>query len=331
VLGCIPLLVALALSPSAQQSRVKLAGWIILDDDGSSMRSFKDHASSLQTVSTDWIHCTKEGVIKRGPHPTASERVDLIATARKYGVKVYAMAVNEGFAPEGFEIATASPEAIANHAAALVKIAAEDGVDGIDLDYESLNEKDRVPFTKFVQSLAGMLHSKRMKLVMAVHAKESEPGTWGGTQSQDYAALGKAADSVRVMTYDNHWETSEAGPISSPDWVDRVMTFAASQISPSKLELGIAAYGYDWLDKKGVGISWNDWSSRLAAHGPAKRDPQSQELILTYDGRTAYFVDGIASRPKFGIVKRLKLNGLAMWRLGSEDPGFWAIYSQLSK
>jgi spore germination protein YaaH len=316
---------------STNESHVKLSGWFLLDDDGSSLNSLRTHAGSLECASTDWIHCRKDGSVVHGPHPTADERIELKKIVKRHGLKIYAMAVNEGFSAEGVEAALASPASIAAHVAALVKIAVDEGADGIDLDYESLNEKDRGGFTQFVKQLADALHSHRLRLVMAIHAKESEPGTWGGPQAQEYAALGRAADSVRVMTYDEHWNTSEAGPISSPDWVARVMAFAATQIPPGKLELGIAAYGYDWLGKKGDGIGWTEWAQRVAAHGPAKRDAASQELVLTYDGRTAYFVDGEAARPKLAIVRQLGLHGLAMWRLGSEDPGFWPIYDRLSK
>jgi len=311
--------------------RVNLSGWLVFYDDGSSMKSFKTHANSLQSVTIDWIHCTSQGVVARQPHPTASEKADLLSVARKNGVKVYALAANDGFKPDGVEVAMASPQAMKAHADALAKIALEEGVDGIDLDYESLKGSDRQSFTKLVQMIADALHAKKLKLVMAVHAKESEPGNWDGPQAQDYAALGKAADSIRVMTYDFHWETSEAGPISPPDWVERVMTFAATQIPPKKLEVGIAGYGYDWLAKKADGVDWTQWSGLVTAYGSAKRDPASQELVLSHNNRTAYFVDGEAARSKIAIAKKLGLNGLALWRLGSEDPGFWPIFDQLSK
>ncbi len=328
MLACLSILVALGVS--AQTPKVQLSGWMLLDDDGTSFKTYKAHANVTKSVSTDWIHCNKQGVVSRGPHPTAAERKELISVAHQHGGRVFAMAVNENFEPDGVEVALASPKAMKDHVAAIMKIVLEDGVDGLDLDYESLNAKDREPFSAFVQMLGTSLHAKHKKLVIAVHGKESEPGTWGGTQSQDYAAIGKAVDSIRVMTYDFHWETSEAGPIAPPDWVERVMTFAKSVVPANKLELGIPAYGYDWLGKKANGIAWDQFTPLVKTYGPAKRDA-SQELVLNYKGRTIYFADGAASIPKFGISKKLGLTGLAMWRLGAEDPAFWAVYDKYSK
>ncbi|MDR3691725.1 MAG: glycosyl hydrolase family 18 protein [Fimbriimonas sp.] len=326
-----PLVVAALIGSYHGSSPIKMNGWLVFDEEGTSLQSFRDHAGMLESVSVDWIKCNPQGMVLRQSHPTSGERTEILQIAKKNGVKVYALVANEGFQPKNVEAAMISADTMKAHAEALVKIATEDGIDGIDLDYESLLAKDRDSFTKLVQIIAEACHAKHLQFVMAVHAKESEPGTWDGAQAQDFAALGKVADRIRVMTYDNHWESSDAGPIAPPDWVNRVMTFAASVVPPAKLDLGIPAYGYDWLGKKADSFGWDGWTERVKNHGPGKRDSLSHELTLTYDGRTAFFADGEASRPKFEIARRLGLNGLAMWRLGSEDPRFWKLYEQLSK
>ena len=236
------------------QNTLKMSAWVILDDDGTSVRDFKAHAHELQSVSFTWMGCDSKGNIKRHSLPTTVNKQDLINVAKQNHVTAYAMVVNEGFSPTGIELTFTSPEAIQAHADQLVKIAVEDGFDGIDLDYESLQAKDRDNYSQLVAKVGEVCHAHHLKLAIALHSKESEPGNWDGAIAQDYAAIGKAADSVRVMTYDDHWETSEAGPIAPPDWVDRVMTFAATQIPANKLEMGLPGYGYDWLAKKARGI-----------------------------------------------------------------------------
>ena len=321
----LPLIALLSVCGSGFKPGVQLSAWMIFDDDGSSFADFKKHAKALSAISYAGMSCDKKGVVTRPAQPTTSQIADLVKVAHANGVKAYAMAVNAGFTPEGLELAMSTPESMQAHADALVKIASTDGVDGIDLDYESLQGKDRDSFTKLVQIIAKAAHAKKLRVVMAVHAKESEPGTWDGPIAQDYSALGKAVDLIRVMTYDAHWETSEAGPIAPPDWAERVLTFASTEVPPAKLELGIPGYGYDWLGKKGQGITWTEWSARVKAHGGGTRDAASQELTLSYNGRTAFFSDGEASRAKFASAKKLGLKGLALWRMGSEDPAFWDL------
>ena len=299
----LPLIALLSVCGSGFKPGVQLSAWMIFDDDGSSFADFKKHAKALSAISYAGMSCDKKGVVTRPAQPTTSQIADLVKVAHANGVKAYAMAVNAGFTPEGLELAMSTPESMQAHADALVKIASTDGVDGIDLDYESLQGKDRDSFTKLVQIIAKAAHAKKLRVVMAVHAKESEPGTWDGPIAQDYSALGKAVDLIRVMTYDAHWETSEAGPIAPPDWAERVLTFASTEVPPAKLELGIPGYGYDWLGKKGQGITWTEWSARVKAHGGGTRDAASQELTLSYNGRTAFFSDGEASRAKFASAK----------------------------
>ncbi len=292
----------LAIGGPAPKPTVKLSAWIVFDDEGTSVASFKNHAKLLSSVSAEWIVCSKTGAISRPSKPTEAQRAQLLDIAKKNQVKLYALVANSGFTPEGVEAAMATPEAMKTHIDAMVSIAVQDGVDGIDLDYESLMAKDREAFSVFVQKLADALHAKKLGLVMAVHAKESEPGNWDGAQAQDFAVIGKAADFVRVMTYDFHWETSEAGPIAPPDWVDRVMTFAKSEIPASKPgDLELPAYGYSWPGKKASDFGWDglERASQTAAW-PTVRDPASLETSLDLrQSEFAYFSRcGEASRLK---------------------------------
>ena len=48
------------------------------------------------------------------------------------------------------------------------------------------------------------------------------------------------------MTYDYSWANGPPGSIAPQRWVDRVASYAVSQIPPSKVLLGLAFYGYDW-------------------------------------------------------------------------------------
>ncbi len=329
VIAFTALIAAAAMSHTA--APLKMSGWVIFDDDGTSYATFKKHAAQLDAVSFSWIGCDQKGVIKEHARPTAAEKAEIVRISKKTGVKVYAMAVNEGFTPAGLEVAMATTEGMKAHADALVKIALAAGIDGIDLDYESLKASDRKNFTTLVETICRAAHSKGLRVVIAVHSKESEPGTWDGPIAQDFAALGKVVDSVRVMTYDNHWETSEAGPIAPPDWVASVMKFSATQIAPGKLEMGIPGYGYDWLDKKANGISWAQWSQLLADNGPATRDSASHEMVLKYKGRTVFFSDAQSNVPKFPIARNLGLRGFALWRLGAEDPRLWDFFDRLKK
>jgi spore germination protein YaaH len=321
---------------------IKMSAWLVFDG-GASMASFRQHAPLIDTVSAEWIRCDEDGNAVRRAHPTQLEKAELLAVARANHVRVLALASNagpDGFSAKAVEMMMERDGSMGAHAAGLVDIAVKDGLDGIDLDYELLKGEDRAHFSRFVATLARACHEKHLLLAIALHPKDSEPGTWDGTQAQDYAAIGRSVDYARVMTYDEHWNTSEAGPVSSPGWAERVAAFAATEIPPSKLDIGIPGYGYDWVGKKGVDVSWSQFLKLSHTYGQPHRDKSSSELTLDYKQQvlhsstldmfpehTVFFPDASSAAIKFKLARKLGVHGVALWRLGTEDPAMWKAFS----
>lgn len=303
----------------------KMSAWLVFDDDGASLADFQAHADQLDTVSADWILCDDNGNAVRRPTPNAAQKATLHRIAKAHHVRLLGMAGNSGdhgFGPIGVEKFLATEDLMFAHAKGLVKIVVEEG---LDLDYESLLAKDRDAFSRFVDILAKQCHEHRLTLAIALHPKESEPGNWDGAQAQDYARIGKAVDLARVMTYDEHWETSEAGPVASPAWTERVAAFSVSAIPPGKLDLGLPGYGYDWVGKKGSDFGWRQYNDLVKAHVGASRDPGSGEMTLKYADHTVFYPDATSAATKVEIAKKTGVRGLALWRLGLEDPGMWDL------
>src|SRR5205823_1595270 len=120
-----------------------------------------------------------------------------------------------------------------------------EGYDGFDLDLEAVEPQDRSAYSAFVAALGAALHERNKALTLAVPAKTRDVTTgWAG--AYDYAALGGQADLITIMTYDYHGPWSGPGSVAPYDWVEQVLTFAASQVPPRKVLLGLAFYGYDW-------------------------------------------------------------------------------------
>jgi spore germination protein YaaH len=216
------------------------------------------------------------------------------------------------------------------HVNTLVNLVTSKGFDGIDVDYENMLAGDRANFTSFITQLASALHAKAKKLDVAVYAKTAEPGTWDGPKSEDYAALGKVVDRLQLMTYDYHWNTSAAGAIAPLSWVDQVAAFAATAVTPSKVELGMHLYGYDWVGTKGETQMWDVMESRRTTNAATKRwDATSAESWFTYSAggqsHTVWYGDSKSVSARLAIVDKYNLAGAAFWRLGGEDPAVWPV------
>lgn len=311
------------------ESPLEVSGWVVAWDTNS-LASLAAHADSIARVYAEFITCGEDGLPRLNPAvpPGWIERVRDLSSAHK----VHFLLMMNNFADGSFE-----PDRVRRflhdtalmerHIAETVRIAKEERADGLDVDYEGLDAPDRAAFTDFVAALGARCRAEKLLLGVAVHPKESEPGSWGGPAAQDYAALGAAADFVHVMAYDFHWATSDSGSIAPPDWVERVMTFAASRISAEKLELGLNAYGYDWSGRSARTVTAASWTALVAEQALQGRSPHRDsatlEMRLAHDGREAWFPDAVAYGPKLAVARRLMLRGVALWALGQEDPGFW--------
>lgn len=187
--------------------------------------------------------------------------------------------VNGQFDADALCVAIGDSYARQRHVKAIVAIARR--YDGIDIDYESIPLNMRDDFSQFVTILASELHRQGKRLSVTVQAKTSDRG-------MDWRAIGRAADAVKIMAYDFHWSTSEAGPIAPLDWIGRVAAYAAQTIPARRQFWGLPWYGRDWQGRSGRGLSFSS-AMQLAEWNVAKieRDPTvscSSAMTITKSG-----------------------------------------------
>ncbi len=311
-------LLALARTP-------KFGAWVLLDDDGKSVSRFEEHVSCFDSVTGQFYSCTKDGLVEHVQGIKEETFKNFVDFAHKHRVAVFGLVGDGGLGAAGVEYFLNDPVRRERHAQALADAAVKDHLAGIDLDYESMKAEDKENFSLFVEACAEKLHQRHKILTIALNAKEREPGEWSGSQSEDYARIGKAVDRARIMTYDEHEEGGTAGPVADIAWVKRVMDHTLALIPAKKVELGIPMYGYDWSPPHAHGINWEQFS-KLPGADKASRDPSSQEAILTTpNGGTAWFCDAISEKPKIDLARQLGLRGVYVWVMGSEDPKWWDV------
>ena len=228
-----------------------------------------------------------------------------------------------------------SPPLMARHVAAIVALVQREHYAGIDIDYENLHAADRQAFTTFVTRLAHALHARGKVLSVAVFAKTTNAGTAPFNVAQDYAAIGRAADQVRLMAYDYHWPTSPPGPVAPVSWVRSVLRYARTQIPAAKIVLGIPLYGYDWSGGHASGLSWLQ-ALRLSRqyHVTPRYDAASQAPWFSYTdaaGRrhTVWFENAESSRAKFEVAQGAGIAGVYLWMYGYEDTATWTAVHQV--
>jgi spore germination protein YaaH len=223
----------------------------------------------------------------------------------------------------------------------LGELAERDQYVGWQLDFENIDPADKVSYTRFVARVAARLHRDHHLLSVAVVPRFSDtfpdsltPGfhtsEWGA--AYDFHALGREADFLALMAYDQHTPATPPGPVAGYDWVQAALDYAVRRVPSSKLLLGLPLYGREW-----AATSRGTTSHSLAYKdlGPFLEDPASERhwddlLRATWfqlrEGETqriAWFDDARSLREKLKLIQLYHLRGYAAWRLGVEDPEFW--------
>jgi spore germination protein YaaH len=193
----------------------------------------------------------------------------------------------------------------------------------------------REEYTIFITELADALHSHGKLLTVAVHAKTCDYCGLGGFQ--DWVAVGKVVDRLRIMTYDYHWRGGGAGPVAPVYWVQEVGEYARTVVDPAKVVIGVPFYGYNWPANGGdaVGQTWDMINDIIQTYRLEVNLKESdtrglvQENWISYNGsegrRVVWFSTSSGLDAKLKLVQELDLAGIAIWRLGGEDPRSWEV------
>lgn len=256
---------------------------------------------------------------------------------QKNGSKAYALVHNMklkgtvGFDENLVHNVLSNPEKRSNLVTNLVNLTTKDNWDGISVDIEKTPPGDRNNFSAFVAELKTALKVKDKVLNISIPAKfvDYPSDLWSG--AYDYSAIGKSADQIILMTYDEHGLGTTAGPVASEGWVDRVIKFAVGKIPKEKIVMGLPVYSFDWGTNKPTMpdyLSYAQTLERAKKHGveiltdPSAKVPQ---FIYTANGirHEVYFENVASLRAKMDDALKYKLHGVAIWRLGMEDPVMW--------
>ncbi|MEP9402946.1 glycosyltransferase [Sphingomonas silueang] len=203
--------------------------------------------------------------------------------------------------------------------AALASYVAQAHAGGLVMDYESLPAAAVARYPAFLARLKAALP---VGTQLAVTAPAGD-GDW------DLAKLARVTDRVMLMAYDEHWESGTPGPIASQPWFLTQVESALRKVGRDKLTVALGSYGYDWHGGAADALSIEEaW---LAAHDAGARigfDRASGNAGFAYDdeGGThhqVWMLDAATSWNQMAALRKLGLDDVALWRLGSEDAGFW--------
>lgn len=197
---------------------------------------------------------------------------------------------------------------------------------GADVDFEFIQRQGRDAFTAFVNELAAALRPYGYTTTVALAPKTSanQPGLL--YEGKDYAALGAAADSVLLMTYEWGYKYGPNMAVAPLNAVRRVVDYAVTEIPPGKIHLGIPNYGYDWPLPFEQGTTaavtiGNVEAIRIAVENNAviqfDETAMSPYFRYTLNGteHEVWFEDVRSISAKFDLIKEYGLSGADYWQI----------------
>jgi len=214
----------------------------------------------------------------------------------------------------------------------VVEYAVESHEAGIVVDFEEVPDASQAHFRELIGALAPALHSKALKLMIALPARDD---------SYDYEYFGQQCDAIDLMNFDQHWPYSPPGPIAAQDWFMENLRQAREVVPAQKIIVGIANYAYDWAaaPKKGYQTA-EEWSIQEALLHAEESDADVEFDSNSLNPHYSYYdehnhvhqvwmLDAVTAYNELRASERLGVQGTALWRLGSSDTSLWPIWDAI--
>lgn len=256
---------------------------------------------------------------------------EYVMQAHEKGLKVWGLVDNfsENMSTTTVLSNTAARQNLENQ---LVTYALKAGLDGINVDFESLSEDVGIHFLQFLRELSIQCHENN--LVLSV----DNPVPEDFTSHYDRAEQGKVVDYVIIMGYDEHYVGSDTGSVASLPWVEQGVKDTLAEVPAKRTILAIPFYTRLWKTTDGGALTSEaigmDQAQQAISDNGAETywDKTTSQNYGTYEGDGAtyqiWLEDSKSISEKVKLIPKYKLAGVAEWKLGFENSGIWSVITE---
>lgn len=260
----------------------------------------------------------------------------LVDSAKKHNCKVLLTLSN--FGKSNNRTFLRSADAKKNLIATAITLIRERDADGLTLDFENIDAKDKESYINFIINLSTSLKSENEDylLTVALPAVDFE-------KVYDFNQINTYVDLYVIMGYEYHGSNSQlAGPIaplsSGDKWKgfnleNSVEEYLANGIPTNKFILGIPYYGAEWITsdlkfpsvaKKFIKYHSYRQTKRIVGKKMGKIDASSMSKYHSYSDnlsnyRQLWFEDSVTLAVKYDWVKEKQIRGIGIWALGFDN------------
>lgn len=306
--------------------KVKL-GWHYVDnwESNTYLSQLLADAPGLNTVAPTWLSIGDD----QGNLISYAEKT-YVDQAHAAGVKVWAMLgdVNGGSVDVDQVLAHASVRSTL--ISQLMQVAADCGLDGINVDFEGIREDSAPQYLQFLKELCMAAHPQGLVISVDNFVPLYTKYYKRGEQA-------KTVDYLIIMGYDEHTASSEEiGSVASISFVEQGITDTLKEVDASQVMNAIPFYTRGWIETFGNGVPE---SQALGMDGADSFVEQygietvwdasvGQRTGSAEDGKARYSIwmeDEESIAEKMKLIVQYDLAGMAAWRLGLERSSAWDV------
>lgn len=280
--------------------------------------------TGVNVISPTWFYLTDTS-----GNIASIASADYVSQAHEKGLQVWGLIDN--FTQEVSTTETLSSTAARqNIISQLIQAAKDVGMDGINVDFESLSEDVGIHFLEFLRELSIECHKNN--LVLSV----DNPVPEDFTSHYDRAEQGRVVDYVIIMGYDEHYVGSEAGSVASLPWVEQGIQDTLDEVPAKRVINAIPFYTRLWrttggnVTSEAIGM---DQAQQTIADNNVETywDKTTSQNYGKYDiDNSTYQIwleDAQSVAEKVKLVSKYDLAGVSAWKLGFENNGIWQVIS----
>ena len=280
--------------------------------------------TDVNVISPTWFYLTDTS-----GNIASIASADYVSQAHEKGLQVWGLIDN--FTQEVSTTETLSSTAARqNIISQLIQAAQDVGMDGINVDFESLSEDVGTHFLEFLRELSIECHKNN--LVLSV----DNPVPEDFTSHYDRAEQGRVVDYVIIMGYDEHYVGSEAGSVASLPWVEQGIQDTLDEVPAERVINAIPFYTRLWrttggnVTSEAIGM---DQAQQTIADNNVETywDKTTSQNYGKYDiDNSTYQIwieDAQSVAEKVKLVSKYDLAGVSAWKLGFENSGIWQVIS----
>ena len=277
--------------------------------------------------------------------------LDYVNYCHSQGVEVWALVSNlENKDADSAEVLTHTSKR-QNLVNQIVSMAIQYNLDGINLDFESLNQsKVGDAYIEFVRELSIKCANNGIVLSVGNYVPTSYTAFYNRAEQANFA------DYVVIMGYDEHYAGGDAGSVSSIGWVKQGVADTLAEVPADQVILGMPFYTRVWQLTKNTSskdsTDSKDNNDEKDTNSDSDYDVTSKiygmraaDTLLTDNGVTktwdkesgqnyaeftsgnstfkVWLEDATSTEERLKVMQDNKLAGASFWKLGFETSDVW--------